>query len=68
MANSITLNYRIDPKRKLSDLPRDRTEHTITINSGQTVSALETAIQNKLGAPFNEVPLDIRQIHPSRQC
>lgn len=54
----ITLNCRIVS----NDLLCDR---SITIDRGQAVSALETAIQNNLGASFNEVPLKIRQIHPS---
>ncbi|PKK68681.1 hypothetical protein RhiirC2_781954 [Rhizophagus irregularis] len=37
----------------------------ITIDRGQAVSALETAIQNNLGASFNNIPLEIHQIHPS---
>uniref|UniRef100_U9TBS1 Uncharacterized protein n=2 Tax=Rhizophagus irregularis TaxID=588596 RepID=U9TBS1_RHIID len=54
----ITLNCRIVS----NDLLCDR---RITIDRGQTVSALETAIRNNLGASFNNIPLDIRQIHPS---
>ncbi|RGB25794.1 hypothetical protein C1646_820820 [Rhizophagus diaphanus] len=37
----------------------------LQLTGGQTVSALETAIQNNLGASFNNIPLVIRQIHPS---
>ncbi|GES82062.1 hypothetical protein GLOIN_2v1765706 [Rhizophagus clarus] len=36
----------------------------ITINSSSHVSALETAIQDRLGPPFNNIPLRICQIHP----
>ncbi|GES82894.1 hypothetical protein GLOIN_2v1587390 [Rhizophagus clarus] len=36
----------------------------ITINSSSHVSTLETAIQNRLDPPFNNIPLRICQIHP----
>ncbi|GET55523.1 hypothetical protein GLOIN_2v1765706 [Rhizophagus irregularis DAOM 181602=DAOM 197198] len=36
----------------------------LIVPRGQTVNALEAVIQNNLGASFNYIPLDIRQIHP----
>ncbi|PKY54663.1 hypothetical protein RhiirA4_409971, partial [Rhizophagus irregularis] len=54
----ITLNCCIVSNNLLCD-------RRITIDRRQTVSALETAIQNNLGASFNNIPLVIRQIHPS---
>jgi hypothetical protein len=45
-----------------NDLLYDR---RITIDRGQAVSILETAIQNNLGLSFTNIPLEIRQIHLS---
>ena len=62
MAN-ITLNCLIVPKGDLMNISFIKVMQAITINSSNHVSALKTAIQDRLGPPFNNVPLRICQIH-----
>jgi len=60
----ITLNCLIVPKGDLMGISIIKVMQAITINSSSHVSALETAIQDRLGPPFNNIPLRICQIHP----
>ena len=41
------------------NIPCIKVMQSITINRGRGYSELETAIQSKLGAPFNKTPLKI---------
>jgi hypothetical protein len=63
-AIDITLNCLIVPIGNLFDFPSNQVAQAITINTSQRVGALEIAIQNQLGVPFNGLSLTIRQIHP----
>ncbi|PKY39695.1 hypothetical protein RhiirA4_452931 [Rhizophagus irregularis] len=45
-------------------LSRNEVIQAIPIYTSQDVSALETAIQEQLGEPFNNKSLDIQQVHP----
>jgi hypothetical protein len=63
MAN-ITLNCLIVPKGDLMNISFIKVMQAITISSRNHVSDLETAIQDRLGAPFNNTPLKICKIHP----
>ncbi|GES82759.1 hypothetical protein GLOIN_2v1522857 [Rhizophagus clarus] len=60
----ITLNCLIIPKGEFMGISIIKVMQAITINSSSHVSALETAIQDRLGPPFNNIPLRICQIHP----
>ncbi|RGB21791.1 hypothetical protein C1646_777247 [Rhizophagus diaphanus] len=60
----ITLNCLIIPIGGFFELPRDEVIQAIPIYTSQDVSALETAIQERLGEPFKNNSLDIRQVHP----
>ena len=57
--NNITLNCLIVPIRKLMNIPCIKVMQSITIRRGGRYSDLETAIQSRLGAPFNKIPLKI---------
>src|SRR3990170_2550079 len=59
----ISLNCLIIPSGQFNALSRQRVELTITIPRNTPVNGLQTAIQTELGPPFNNVPLDIRQIY-----
>src|SRR3989337_781311 len=63
MAN-ITLNCLIVPKGDLMNISFIKVMQAITINSSNHVSNLETAIQDRLGAPFSNTPLRLCKIHP----
>ncbi|UZO04166.1 uncharacterized protein OCT59_024558 [Rhizophagus irregularis] len=63
MAN-ITLNCLIVPKGDLMNISFIKVMQAITISSSNHVSDLETVIQDRLGAPFNNIPLKICKIHP----
>jgi hypothetical protein len=65
MSGNITLHCLIVPCGQLHALPRDRVVQTVTIGRSQAVSALEVAIRNRLGEPFNNIHLEIRQVHPN---
>ncbi|GBB86377.1 hypothetical protein RclHR1_12800009 [Rhizophagus clarus] len=60
----IILNCLIIPKGDLIGISIIKVMQAITINSSSHVSALETAIQDSLGPPFNNIPLRICQIYP----
>ncbi|PKY43464.1 hypothetical protein RhiirA4_398811 [Rhizophagus irregularis] len=60
----ITLNCLIIPIGGFFELPRDEVIQAIPIYTSQDVSALETAIQERLGEPFKNNSIDIRQVHP----
>ncbi|PKY21068.1 hypothetical protein RhiirB3_434563 [Rhizophagus irregularis] len=58
------------PSREI--IKESKMSDTINLNylivpRGQTVNALEAVIQNNLGASFNYIPLDIRQIRMQSQ-
>ena len=57
--NNITLNCLIVPIGKLMNIPCIKVMQSITIRRGGGYSDLETAIQSRLGAPFNQIPLKI---------
>jgi hypothetical protein len=61
--SDITLNCLIIPSGQFNALSRNKIELTITIPRNTAVSRLQIAIQTELGPPFNNVPLDIRQIY-----
>ena len=58
----ITLNCLIVPIRKLMNIPCIKVMQAITIHKHDGTSELEAAIQSRLGAPFNHIPLKIRII------
>jgi hypothetical protein len=64
-ADNITLNCLIVPCGQLHTLPRDRVVQRVTAGKSQGVSALESTIQSNLGAPFNNIRLNIRQVYPN---
>src|SRR6266498_5660941 len=55
--NNITLNCLIVPIGKLMNIPCIKVIQSITIRRSSGYSDLETAIQSRLGAPFNKIPL-----------
>ena len=57
--NNITINCLIVPISKLMNIPCIKVMQSITIRRGGGYSDLETAIQSRLGAPFNQIPLKI---------
>ena len=57
--NNITINCLIVPIGKLINIPCIKVMQSITIGRGGHYSDLETAIQSRLGAPFNKIPLKI---------
>jgi hypothetical protein len=64
MAN-ITLKCLIIPSGPFNTLSGDRITLRITLPRNGAVSTLQTAIQAELSPPYNNIPLDIRQIyHP----
>ncbi|CAJ0768203.1 2062_t:CDS:2 [Entrophospora sp. SA101] len=63
--NNITLNCLAIPNSPRNQLSINSVVLTITISRDATVDDLQTAIQNQLSPPFNNIPLDIRQIYYS---
>ena len=57
--NNITINCLIVPIGKLMNIPCIKVMQSITICRSGRYSNLETAIQSRLGAPFNKIPLKI---------
>src|SRR5205814_6398512 len=57
--NNITINCLIVPIGKLMNIPCIKVMQSITIGRGRGYSELETAIQSRLGAPFNQISLKI---------
>ncbi|UZO24876.1 uncharacterized protein OCT59_017169 [Rhizophagus irregularis] len=57
--NNITINCLIVPIGKLMNIPCIKVMQSITIRRGDRYSDLETAIQSRLGALFNKIPLKI---------
>ena len=57
--NNITINCLIIPIGKLMNIPCIKVMQSITIRRGGRSSDLETAIQSRLEAPFNKIPLKI---------
>ncbi len=57
--NNITINCLIIPIGKLMNIPCIKVMQSITIHRGGRYSDLETAIQSRLEAPFNKIPLKI---------
>src|SRR5207302_10728002 len=53
--NNITLNCLIVPIGKLMNIPCIKVMQSITIRRSGNYSDLETAIQSRLGAPFNQI-------------
>jgi hypothetical protein len=56
---NITLNCLIIPIGKLMNIPCIKVMQAITIRKYEGYIELQTAIQNRLGAPFNNIPLKI---------
>ena len=54
--NNITINCLIVPIGKLMNIPCIKVMQSITIRRGGNCSDLETVIQSRLGAPFNQIP------------
>ena len=61
----ITLNCLIIPSGRFNDLPLNNITLRITLPRNGAVSTLQTAIQNKLAPPYNNIPFDIRQVYHS---
>ncbi|SRR6266498_2188082 len=59
MADFITFNCLIVPIGKLINIPCIKVMQSITICRDRDYSKLETAIQSRLEAPFNQIPLKI---------
>ena len=57
--NNIIINYLIILIGKLMNIPCIKVMQSITIRKCGCYSDLETAIQSRLGAPFNKIPLKI---------
>ena len=57
--NNITINCLIVPIGKLMNIPCIKVMQSITIRRSGNYSDLETAIQSRLGTPFNQIPLKI---------
>ena len=57
--NNITINCLIVPIGKLMNIPCIKVMQLITICRGSLYSDLKTAIQSRLGVPFNKIPLKI---------
>src|ERR1051325_6463181 len=55
----ITLNCLIIPIGKLMNIPCIKVMQAITIHKNEGYIELQTAIQSRLGAPFNSIPLRI---------
>ena len=55
----ITLNCLIVPIGKLMNIPSIKVMQSITISISGDATELQTAIQSRLGAPFNQIPLKI---------
>ncbi len=60
---NITLNCLIIPSGQFNALSRNKVSLTITLPRNGAVSTLQTAIQTELAPPYNNIPLDIRQIY-----
>ncbi|EXX63242.1 hypothetical protein RhiirA5_505358 [Rhizophagus irregularis] len=65
MGNTVSLNCLIIPIGQFYNLPHDKVVQKITIDKTKAVSELESIIQNNLGTPFNNIPLEVRKIHPA---
>ena len=57
--NNITINCLIIPIGKLMNISCIKVMQSITIRRDSSYSDLEIAIQSRLGAPFNQIPLKI---------
>ena len=53
----------IIPSGKFNALSRNKVSLTITLPRNGAVSTLQTAIQTELAPPYDNIPLDIRQIY-----
>ncbi|GBC10466.1 hypothetical protein RclHR1_09650008 [Rhizophagus clarus] len=62
MAN-ITLKCLIIPSGQFNGLSQNNLTLIITLSRNGAVTTLQTAIQNQLGSPYNNIPLDIRQVY-----
>jgi len=62
--NGVTLNCLIIPIGKLMNISCIKVMQAITINIYQDVDEIKVAIQIRLGATFNQIPLKICQIQP----
>ncbi|RIA85087.1 hypothetical protein C1645_831341 [Glomus cerebriforme] len=62
MAN-ITLKCLIIPSGQFNGLSQNNLTLIITLPRNGAVTTLQTAIQNQLGPPYNNIPLDIRQVY-----
>jgi hypothetical protein len=62
--DNIILHCLIVPCGQLHALPHDQVVQVVTVGRSQTVSVLEAIIQSRLGAPFNNIRLKIRQVYP----
>ena len=57
--NNITINYLIVPIGKLMNISYIKVMQSITIGRDRGYNEFETAIQSRLGASFNQIPLKI---------
>ncbi|GBC04854.1 hypothetical protein RclHR1_05900001 [Rhizophagus clarus] len=60
---NITLNCLIIPSGQFNALSRDNLSLIITLPRNGAVNTLETSIQSELEPPYNNIPLDIRQVY-----
>ncbi|PKK61076.1 hypothetical protein RhiirC2_761111 [Rhizophagus irregularis] len=63
MAN-ITLSYLVFPTGRFIGIPQNNANQTITISLGSTVRNLHAQIQQRLPAPFRNVPFFLRAFRP----
>ncbi|GBB92257.1 hypothetical protein RclHR1_01990029 [Rhizophagus clarus] len=62
---NITLICLIIPSGRFNDLSLNNLTLRITLPRNGAVSTLQTAIQNELAPPYNNIPFDIHQVyHP----
>jgi len=67
MANTnITLKCLIIPSGQFNALSENNLTLRITLFRNEAVSTLQTAIQNQLRPPYNNIPLDIHQVYYPR--
>ncbi|RGB36026.1 hypothetical protein C1646_758639 [Rhizophagus diaphanus] len=63
---NITFKYLIIPSGPFNALSGNNITIIITVPRNGSVSTLQTAIQAELSPPYNNIPLDIRQIYYPR--
>ncbi|PKY35222.1 hypothetical protein RhiirB3_455729 [Rhizophagus irregularis] len=65
IGNTISLHCLIIPIGQFYNLPHYKVVQKVTIDKTQAVSELKSIIQNNLGTPFNNIPLEVQKFHPA---